>query len=597
MSTIAKKLISILTPREKRKGFLLLILVLIMAAMDVMGVASILPFIAIASNPDVVETNSILSAVRSITGISERQEFIWLIGVVVLILLILSLLTKAVTTYALLRFALMAEYRLAHRLLEGYVRQPYVWFLNRHSADLGKTILSEVTNVVHGGLIPLLNVVAQGAVGLSLGLLLFFTDPVLCLSIFFTLASAYITIYLLLRGRLSRLGELRLQANNKRFLTISEVFSGIKEVKAAGLEPFYSDRFDKAAREYAEYNTTANLYSQVPRYMMEGVAFGGLMLLILFLIGREGQFTAALPFIALYAFAGYRLMPALQQVYAGLTQLKFAGPAIEALQSDLVALDPKRLRNDVSTVKSLAVKRSISVSKLQFTYPNSQQPALKGVSINVPARTTIGLVGATGSGKTTLVDIILGLLEPDSGTLVVDDQKIHADNVRGWQRSIGYVPQQIHLIDDSIAANIAFGVAPDSIDMDAVIRSARTAHLNEFVQGSLTDGYRTVIGEKGVRLSGGQRQRIGIARALYHDPALLILDEATSALDNVTEQAVMQAVNELKNNITIILIAHRLSTVRDCDQIVMLEKGCIVGTGTYSELLKLNEQFRTMAGV
>ena len=296
---IVKKLFLLLTPEERRGAILLLALVLVMALVDMLGVASILPFVAVLSSPEMIDTNPFLITLKSMTGISDPRDFLWFVGIVVFALLIASLAIKALTTYAQLRFTLMAEYSLGRRLLEGYLHQPYVWFLNRHSADIGKTILSEVSNVVHSGLIPLLTAIAQGAVALSLGLLLFFTDPMLCLSICVTLGLAYVLIYRLLRGRLLRLGELRFAANQQRFTSITETFTGIKEVKASGLEQFYVSRFARPARNYAEYNTAANIVSQLPRFLMEAVAFGGLMLIILFLMGREGQFESVLPIIAL----------------------------------------------------------------------------------------------------------------------------------------------------------------------------------------------------------------------------------------------------------------------------------------------------------
>jgi ATP-binding cassette, subfamily B, bacterial PglK len=333
--------------------------------------------------------------------------------------------------------------------------------------------------------------------------------------------------------------------------------------------------------------------AQLPRYALEAIAFGGMLLVILYLMAKSGSFASALPIIALYAFAGYRLMPTLQQIYQAFTQLRFAGPALEALHKDLSSLQAADVQH--GHLSPLPLTQAITLNQVSYRYPHAPQPALKGIDLTIPAHSTVGFVGATGSGKTTAVDVILGLLEPQEGVLNIDGQPITAANRRQWQRAIGYVPQHIYLADDSVAANIAFGANAKDIDPQAMERAATIANLHEFVVNDLPQGYATTVGERGVRLSGGQRQRIGIARALYQNPQVLILDEATSALDNLTEQAVMEAVNNLGHDITIILIAHRLSTVRQCDQIFILERGEVKAQGTFEELKQANERFRAMA--
>jgi ABC-type multidrug transport system fused ATPase/permease subunit len=332
--------------------------------------------------------------------------------------------------------------------------------------------------------------------------------------------------------------------------------------------------------------------SQLPRYALEAIAFGGMLLVVLYLMSKSGSFVNAMPIIALYAYAGYRLMPALQQIYGAMTQLRFAAPALDALHADLMSLQPMHPN---PSQEAMAIQQAITLSNVQYRYPNSQQLALKNLSFTISARSIVGFVGATGSGKTTAVDVILGLLEPQEGELKIDGQPITADNRRQWQRAIGYVPQQIYLADDSVAANIALGIPAKDIDQHAVERATKIANLHQFVVNDLPQGYATTVGERGVRLSGGQRQRIGIARALYHNPQVLIFDEATSALDNLTEQAVMEAVHNLGDEITIILIAHRLSTVKACDMIFLLEKGELKAQGTFEELIQANERFRAMA--
>ena len=571
-------------------------MILVMAFLDMLGVASILPFMAVLANPDVLQTSALLNTAFTASrhiGIYNPEQFLFALGVLVFALLVTSLAFKALTTYAQTRFALMREYSIGKRLVGGYLHQPYSWFLNRHSADLGKNILGEVGTVINGGMIPLMTLMAQSMVALTLLLLLIIVDPLLALSVGVVLGMAYAGIFAVMSGWLKRLGQARIDANKERFTAVSEAFGAAKEVKVGGLEQAYIQRFAKPAEIYAKGQATSQVIAQLPRFVLEAIAFGGMLLVILYLMAKNGNFATALPIIALYAFAGYRLMPALQQIYAALSQMRFAGPALNALHQDLASLqatDAQHCRLD-----PLQLTRAIRLNHVSYHYPNALQPALKGIDLTIPANSKVGFVGATGSGKTTTVDVILSLLEPQEGSLSIDGQPITAANRRQWQRAIGYVPQHIYLADDSVAANIAFGVNAKDVDQPAVERAAKIANLHEFVVNDLPQGYATTVGERGVRLSGGQRQRIGIARALYHNPQVLILDEATSALDNLTEQAVMEAVNNLGHDITIILIAHRLSTVRQCDQIYLLAQGEVKAQGTFEELTQANERFRAMA--
>jgi ABC-type multidrug transport system fused ATPase/permease subunit len=590
-----KKLLFLLTPHEQKKAGLLLILILIMALLDMIGVASILPFMAVLTNPSFIETNSILNKMfqaSSIFGVENNQQFLFVLGVLVFVILIISLMVKSLTVYVQTRFVQMQEYSIGKRLIEGYLHQPYSWFLGRHSADLGKTILSEVGQVIGGCMRPLMELIAKGMVAIALITLLIIADPKLALVIGLTLAGAYGLIFYFIRKYLNKIGNERLKNNQLRFTAVSEAFGAAKEIKVGGLERTYIKIFSDSAQIFARTQASSEVIAQLPRFILEAIAFGGILLITLYAMGQSNSFNSAIPILSLYVFAGYRLMPALQQIYTSFTKLTFVGPSLDQLHNNFKNLKPFNHSQDKN---KLSFNKKIILKNIFFNYPNTSRTALKNINLSIPAKSTVGLIGPTGSGKTTTVDIILGLLEAQKGTLEVDEQVITKYNSRDWRRSIGYVPQYIYLADDSVAVNIAFGVEPNNIDYAAVEKAAKIANLHEFVMDELPKQYQTKIGERGVRLSGGQRQRIGIARALYHNPKVLILDEATSALDNQTEKAVMDAISNLSKNITIILIAHRLNTVKKCDKIYLLEKGELKSQGTFEELINIDENFLTTA--
>jgi len=585
-------LFALLMPKERVRAQVLLFMILIMALLDTVGVASIMPLMAVITNPSLIETNRLLLMLNNLLGRPSQQDFLLILGVGMFVLLLLSLVFKALTTYCQLRFNLMREYSIGKRLVEGYLYKPYSWFLTRNSADLGKNILSEVSTVIDKAMIPFTILVAQSAVAIALLLLLLIVDPILALAISLVLSGAYSIIFRLMSAKLSRLGHDTLEANAKRFSAVNEAFSAAKEVKIGGLEENYIASFSKSAELYAKHQSVSLAIVSLPRFVLEAVAFGGMMLMVLYLIRQGTSFSDVLPVISLYAFAGYRLVPALQQIYGALSQLRITGAAINALHTELSKLNFDAVNNTPSN--PFFLKESITLNNIHYTYPNASRPTINGLSMVIPARKVIGLIGETGCGKTTTVDLILGLLEAQQGALCVDYQIIDSKSIRQWQKTIGYVPQQIYLADDTVLANIAFGVRGGDICQEAVVRAAKIANLHDFVTHELPEGYETKVGERGVRISGGQRQRIGIARAIYHNPQVLILDEATSALDTLTELAVMEAINKLRHNITIILIAHRLSTVQDCDQIFLLEKGTLVAQGNYEQLKATSHAFQQM---
>ena len=575
----------LLTSHEKRISVLLFLMILIMSILDTIGVASIIPFISILANPDLVETNNYLNYMFQFSnkyGVENTQEFLVALGVLVFIILVTSLTFKAITTYFQVRFVQMREYSIGKRFVEASLNQPYIWFLDKNSADLGKTVLSEVGQVIATGLRPFIQLIADSMVTIAIIILLIIVDPKLMLIVFFSLSLSYVLIYAFTKRFLKRMGTERLKNNELRFTAVSEAFGAAKEIKISGLEESYTKRFSNAAYIFASHQSYALSIEQVPRYILEAIAFGGIMLLILYLMSQTGSFNTALPIISVYVFAGYRLMPALQSIYRSVTLLTYVGPSIEALVKNFKGLKKVELTKNKDF---LPLNKKITLRNIHFSYPNTSRKALKDINVIIPAKTTVGFMGTTGSGKTTMVDTILGLLEPQEGTLEVDGNLITKKNLRSWQHSIGYVPQHIYLADDTISANIAFGIDPENVDQKKIEKAAILANLHSFVIEELPNKYQTKVGERGIQLSGGERQRIGIARALYSNPQLLILDEATSALDNQTEAAIMDGINSLSKDITIIIIAHRLSTLNKCDNIIKLEKGEIINQGKFDEMV------------
>jgi ABC-type multidrug transport system fused ATPase/permease subunit len=589
-----RKILELLTPRERRTGLVVLAMVFIMALIETAGVASVMPFLAVLGNPEVVQTNEHLAALHEFLGAPDPRAFLIALGVGSFAIVVVGSVVKLATLYALHRWANMRRHSVSHRLLAGYLRQPYEFFLDRHTADLSKTILSEVDELTEQVFRPGIQLIAYSTTAFALVLLLLVIDPVLATAVLLVVGGTYATIYVGVRGLLERIGTDRADANRERFTAASEVLGGIKDIKVLGRESAYLSRFREPSFRASKHKATTAVLSLVPKYVIEAVGFGGILVLAIALLATRGDLAGTMPVLGVYAFAGFRLLPSAQQVFAALAKLRFGKAAVEVVHADLrqraatagrgfdlvASRDPDPER--------VSIKVGIGLRDVSYTYPGATEPALKRVNLFIPRHDSLGVVGPTGAGKTTFVDIVLGLLPPSRGNLLVDDRVIEDADTRRWQASIGYVPQHIYLADASVTENIALGVAQGDVDQSQIEEAARAAQIHEFVL-SLKDGYGTKVGERGVRLSGGQRQRIGIARALYHDPELLVLDEATSALDAHTEDLVMDAIKALQGQKTMIVIAHRLRTVAGCDRILMIEDGQVRGIGAYDELGHAND--------
>ena len=593
-----RMILSFLDGREKRRLALLLVLIVVTGLLETAGVASVLPFLAVLADPGIIQTNPVLSQTYQFLGFTSVTSFQIFIGVLAFLTVVVGLAFRALTTYGIIRFTRMRSFLLSRRMLQNYLHQPYAWFLSRHSSQLSTGVLSEVENMINQVMMPAMKLLPSLVTGGMIAVLLLVMEPVVALSVVVLVGGAYLLIYTLLRSALQRYGIMRKEANKARFRVVQESTGGIKELKLMGLEGSFLKRFEVEARRMARAQSTTSLLQQMPHIVLEGLAFGAIVLIVLFLLIRgDGNLTAMLPTIGLIAMASMRLFPKMRLIYQNIASMRANDKLLESVHEDLTRINASDIaaRAEAEKLPSLPLRAKLELRAVCYAYPAADRQAIDALSLAIPANSRIGIVGSTGAGKTTVVDIILGLLRPQSGALVVDGQEITDDLVRAWQKSVGYVPQHIFLSDDTVAANIAFGTPEKEIDMESVERAARIAALHDFVLEQLPEGYDTQVGERGVRLSGGQRQRIGIARALYHDPDILIMDEATSALDNLTEQAVMEAVTNLTGAKTVVMIAHRLSTVRNCDTIFLLEHGRLAAEGSYHELVAANETFRRMA--
>jgi len=599
MFSTIKKLREILTRREKMQVSLLLIAIIAMAFSQAVGVASVLPFISLVMDPSIVFDNRWLLLVYETFNFNSINRFIIFVGITMFAIIVTSNAISAFATWLKLRFAWMNNHRLSRRLLEKYLSMPYAYFLNQNSADLSKNVLTEVNQLTTQYIIPTLNVITRGLLVIFILAMLLWVDVLISISAFIILGGAYGVILWRFNKNLKQRGALRVEANRMRFKSVSEAFGGIKEIKVLNREPYFLESYSKESFKHARLLSWNAVIGQIPRFALEAVAFGAIIIFVLVMLIISDNVRQVIPLASLFAFAGYRLMPALQEIFTSFTQMQFNKAVLDRIYDDFMRTEEGFLKETFCkrTVEPLPFKDNILLKHVSYNYPNTDHPVIEDVNITIKRNTSVAIIGPTGAGKTTLVDIILGLLPPQEGKLIIDNLTIDETNTIKWQRNIGYVPQQIYLSDDTVGCNIAFGVPDHVIDHEKLEKAAKIANIHDFIADEMPNGYHTLVGERGIRLSGGQRQRIGIARALYHDPEVLVFDEATSALDGVTEDSVLNAMNNAAKLKTLIVIAHRLTTVKNCDQVYLLDRGRITASGTYDELLSSNEQFRKMAKV
>ena len=594
-----KELYTLLTREQRQKLLRLQVLVVLMSFAEIAGVVAIGPFMALVGDMSRLQGDGVIAQLYRFSELGDPRAFLFWLGVGVLIILTAAATISMFTVWRLSMYGARVGGELSSRLFNHYMHQPWLFHASGSSSQLTNQIAQECQRITNAIINPLMQMNAKLVMALMMAVAILIYNPLVALVGLGIFVVAYLFLYRTVRRRLVRNGKMITQAQRWRFKLMGEGFGGIKDALLLGRQEVFTDRFTKASADFAHAQGNSAALGQVPRYAMELVAFGSVIFLILYLLAaHQGDLGAILPVLSVYALAGFKMLPAFQQVYTSISQIRGNLAAFEALRDDLRASALPSNSSDEDQLQARKERwkanKSIRLDNVQFTYPGKQEPALKGVNIEIPVNKVIGFVGATGSGKSTAIDLLLGLIEPQQGELLIDGEPVTAQRRRAWQNSLGFVPQGIFLADSSIRENIGFGLPPEAIDEKRAKHAASMAHLDELL-AELPEGLNTRVGERGVQLSGGQRQRIGIARALYHDADVLILDEATSALDGITEKLIMDAIHDFSGKKTIIMIAHRLATVKQCDTIFLLANGSVVDQGSYEELSKRNITFRRMA--
>jgi len=594
MLPLLKELFFLLTADQRKRFYQIQILVLFMAFAEVLGIASIGPFMALVGDVSLLEKNQIFIKLFQMSGLHNKFDFIFAFGVVVLAFLAFASITSLIATWRLSLFAFKIGTEIADRLYTHYMTQNWLFHSKVSSAHLIKQVSTESFRITAQVILPLMQMNARIVLALfiSLGMLIY--NPFISIIGVVCFLGAYFLLFKVVKLSLARNGVAISEMSSKRFRLMNEGFGGIKDILLLGRNNFFINNFHESGSVLARASGINNALAYAPRYLMELLAFGVMITLILFLIHNDrGNLGAVLPTLAVYGLAGFKLLPALQHVYASISEIKGNIAAFEAIKDDLADSKSENL-DENKTTDRLSLKDHIVLKDINFRYPDKAKNALSNLNLTIPANQFVGFVGSSGAGKSTVIDILLGLIKPDSGELIVNGNKITSENLRSWQNAIGFVPQSIFLSEGSIAENIAFGISEGQIDSQQIERVVKLARLEEFVN-QLPLGINTKVGERGVQLSGGQRQRIGIARALYSEADVLVFDEATSALDGITEKLIMDAIQDFAGKKTIIMIAHRLKTVEKCDRIFFLENGCLKSEGSYKDLIEHDDAFKKMA--
>ena len=582
MLSIIRKFSQILSKQQKIRVVIIAIMMVIGAFLETLGVGLILPLVSAITTPDIIMTNKYAKLVCEIFDLHATRTFMIVVIAALIFVYIFKNVYLFVEYYVQYRFICNNRFAVQCRLMETYLHRPYEFFLNAESGEIVRVVTGD-TNNTFNLLSTVLAFFTEAIVSVALIAVIIITDPVMAILIAAVLGGTMLLISRLVKPILRKAG-LKFQKNSAKMNQwLLQSISGIKEVKVTGKEGFFLNQFSKYGRKAIDSEKKNMVLGQVPRLSIEAFSISAMLAVIAILMWRGREIDTMLPQLSAFAMAAVRLMPSVNRMTASLNQISYYEPALDKMLEHLsVAQRWQNTKDDIQgsdsgctegQMDSLNLKKEITLKDISFSYPGAEHPVLEQANMLVPIGMSVGIVGASGAGKTTAVDIMLGLLKPQEGQVLADGVDIQTA-YHAWLSHIGYIPQMIFMLDDTIRGNVAFGMDSKEVDEQAVWKALEEAQLAEFVR-SLPEGLDTQIGERGIRLSGGQRQRIGIARALYTDPELLIFDEATSALDNETESAIMESINALHGKKTMIIIAHRLTTIEGCDMVYRVENGKI----------------------
>jgi ABC-type bacteriocin/lantibiotic exporter with double-glycine peptidase domain len=593
-----RKILHLLDKREKKQSAKLVILLFITALADSLGVVSIMPFLAVLGNPELIKSNFMLSQLYEfalIFNISTVSGFMIFLGSLAFIFVLLSSVLRAITYYNLNNNLELIRHGVSCRLFDTYLKMDYVNFMNQHSAEMSKSINSTIDQLIAKVLRPIFNMVAYVLVFVCIVGILVLVNPALVLISTLFLVTVYSMIFLVIKKMLSKLGQLLAVTNRKRFKIAIEVFGGFKEMKINTTESHYQKIFNKNSLYFSKANANYQTLSDIPKFIVESLIFAGMITLFLYLTlsPTSSQLNpglgAALPVIGVYAFAAYRIQPAIQAIFIGASSLKFGKQLINEIHDLVTTVKEQKLSS--TQMQTIYFNGYITLSNVSYSYQKNSDKQIKNVNLKIGKGETIAFFGRSGSGKSTLADLIMGLLPAVQGNVKIDGTLLDERSKMTWFRKIGYVPQELFLTDTDIRENIAFGIKKEDIDQSQVEYCSKLADIHDHIIRNLEDGYSTRVGERGIKLSGGQRQRLAIARALYRNPEVLVLDEATSAMDITTERTVLENIQSEFREKTIIMITHRISTLKNCDKVCLLSEGEIVDVDSYDALAEKNVEF------
>lgn len=584
-----QKFYSILNNRQRKVAVIQLLLMLVGMVFETIGIGLLIPVLTVISENNIGEAYpKIKPLLASLGNPTHTQLVIWIMSLLIIIYF-LKMVFLSILAWRQSKFVYGLQAYFSQKLFEGYLYQPYVFHLNRNSATLIRNTTVLIT-IMTSSLTAFMTILTEACIFLGIFVFLMYFEPVGTLLVGVLFGVTFIMFNVITKKKLLRWGNSYQAHEGKRIMHLQQGLGGVKDVKLLGRENNFLKSYYYSNYESAKAGQYKEALAALPRLWMELLVVVCMAVLLIALAVQGKGFAMILPILGVFAASAFRLMPSVNRIMQAFQNMRYAQPAINGLYEELAVLQPEL--HAINKKEYMPFTDAIKVMDISFQYEAANVPALQHVNITIPKGATIGIIGTSGAGKSTLIDIILGLLKPDSGAIQIDGCSI-ADNLRGWQDHIGYVSQSIFLTDDTLRRNIAFGISDEEIDENRIERALELSQLSSFVS-QLPEGLETIVGERGVRLSGGQRQRIGIARALYHDPPVLVLDEATSSLDTNTEAGVMDAVQKMHGNKTIIIVAHRLSTVEHCDYVYRLEYGKIVEEGNTKDVLR-NAQIKVKA--